>query len=233
VRCQPQFPAQFLAQSLAGRRLPVYCLLGCLIGGPQTLAAAGGDAAPLRDWLRGLTVMQADFRQVVTDESGKVLERAEGRMALHRPGRFRWESLRPYRQLLVVDGKQVWHYDPELEQVIVRDAGSTLRHTPAALLLGEERPERLFAIRALGAETGLRRWELRPRDGEEATGLHLLRVALERQRLAWMEWTDALGNKTRFEFLRQRRRLPPRAERELFSFAPPPGVDVIREQESQ
>ena len=57
-----------------------------------------------------------------------------------RPGRFRWE-LTPAGaaspQLMVADGKNLWFYDRDLEQVSVKAAAAALTATPASLLSGD------------------------------------------------------------------------------------------------
>ena len=41
-------------------------------------------------------------------------------MSLARPGRFRWDYEQPYQRVVVANGKQLWLYEADLEQVTVR-----------------------------------------------------------------------------------------------------------------
>src|SRR5437660_1200886 len=70
--------------------------------------------------LNNIHTMQATFKQTVLDTKGKILSRSEGKMSLQRPGQFRWDVLRPNRQLIVTNGQKIWIYDVDLEQVTVR-----------------------------------------------------------------------------------------------------------------
>src|SRR5690606_6172231 len=89
------------------------------------------------------------------DAAGTVREEADGVLMLAKPGRFRWDYRNPSEQLLVSDGRTVWLYDVELEQVTVRAAGQSLSTTPAMLLSGTGRVEDSFSVSDDGAADGL------------------------------------------------------------------------------
>ncbi len=55
-------------------------------------------------------------------------------MALQRPGKFRWEVVKPNAQLIIANGSRLWIYDPDLEQVIIRAFKHATGQTPALLL---------------------------------------------------------------------------------------------------
>ncbi len=185
---------------------------------PLFLFPALAFADPLEAFLKDLHTLEAAFVQVVTDEGGEVLERSEGKVWLKRPGRFRWEYQRPYRQLILADGRRLWIYDPDLEQVTVKPL-SALGETPASLLASEE-PLEGFDVEVEGS------WVLlRPRSRE--MGFETLRLGFEGGELRAMVLRDALGHVTRIA-LRDVRRNPP-LDDALFTFTPPPGADVIDE----
>ena len=46
-----------------------------------------------------------------------MLEQSQGTVVLARPGKFRWDYLKPFEQQIVADGTKVWIYDKDLEQV--------------------------------------------------------------------------------------------------------------------
>lgn len=183
------------------------------------------DAAAARrvaDALGGLTSLRAEFRQSVTDAQGRLLEQAEGTMALARPGRFRWDYRVP-RQVIVSDGRTVWFHDVELEQVTIRAAAETLAGTPAMLLAGNGELAAEFAIADAGAQDGLAWSLLTPRrsDGD----FRELRLGFSGRDLRRMQLLDRLGQVTRLEF-EQVERNPP-LDRAIFTLVPPAGVDVV------
>ena len=76
-----------------------------------------------------------------------VAANGHGTMRLQRPGRFRWEVVEPYSQLVVTDGTTVYVFDADLEQVTVQPLDETLQGTPARLLIGSmDTLESTFAV---------------------------------------------------------------------------------------
>jgi chaperone LolA len=199
-------------------------LIGTLWLAPALAAPATDAAAAMRveDFLGQLTSLRAEFRQTVTDARGRVLERAEGKMALARPGRFRWDYRVP-EQLIVSDGATVWLYDVELEQVTVRAAGEALAGTPAMLLAGEGDLRGEFEITDAGQQDGLDWSRLTPRrpDGD----FREVRLGFAGRDLRRMTFFDRLGQTTELELLQVERN--PRLDSSLFKFEPPPGVDIV------
>ncbi|MSQ92164.1 MAG: outer membrane lipoprotein chaperone LolA [Gammaproteobacteria bacterium] len=204
-------------------RLAVLLILS--LGIAPALAASTTDAAAVtrvEGFLGQLTSLRADFRQTVTDARGRVLERAEGAMALARPGRFRWDYRVP-EQLIISDGVTVWLYDVELEQVTVRAAGEALAGTPAMLLAGDADLNGEFEITYAGLEDGLEWSLLTPRRLD--SDFRDLRLGFEGMELRRMTLHDRLGQTTELELLNIVRN--PNIDEHLFSFKPPPDVDVV------
>jgi len=188
-------------------------------------ADAGADAAAaqrLESALGGLTGLRAQFSQSVIDARGQVIETAEGTVSLARPGKFRWEYRVP-EQLIVSDGVTVWFHDIGLEQVTIRAAADTLAGTPAMLLSGQGDLRAEFEIADGGTEEGLAWSRLTPR--EEEGDFRELRVGVASGELRRMTLLDRLGQTTELKFERIERN--PRFDKAVFSFIPPPGVDVV------
>ena len=99
------------------------------------LAFADGVTS-LRDFFNNTTTMRAQFSQMVNDNKGRKVQEVEGTMQLQRPNKFRWDYKKPYEQQIVSDGKQVFLFDTELQQVTIRDLSKTLGSSPAAMLAG-------------------------------------------------------------------------------------------------
>ena len=200
-----------------------------LAAGAGWLVAAGAAQAEARDikrvqsYVERLSTLRADFRQEVLDAAGAVREQAEGTLLLQKPGRFRWEYHRPSEQLLVSDGKTVWLYDVDLEQVTVRRIGDSLSTTPAMLLSGQSRVDESFTASDGGQTDGLDWVQLIPK--LEDTDFRSLRLGFRGGELARMDLTDRLGQRTSIEFRAVERNpvLSPAA----FTFVPPPGVDIV------
>ncbi len=201
---------------------------GIIVLALLVLSAAAVEARTAREHLdafyKGIKTMQAGFVQTRFDENGKPLESSEGIFALQRPGKFRFEYTKPYRQLYVADGGKIWNYDPDLEQVIVKSTDSTLGDTPALLLSGKRPLEKDFTITPIKRDGSDLQWlELRPR--KEESSFRSVRLGFSAKGLRLMEVVDVLGQTTRLQFrnIKVNTRLPDR----LFSFTAPKWVDVI------
>ena len=101
------------------------------------VASAHADGAlKLRQFVKDVKSAQASFTQTVTSPDGKKVRKSSGTLEFERPNRFRFAYQKPVEQVIVGDGKQVWLYDADLNQVTVRPMSQALGATPAALLSG-------------------------------------------------------------------------------------------------
>jgi outer membrane lipoprotein carrier protein len=194
------------------------------------LVSAAQAQTPLDTYLTHLKTLRAEFAQTVTDGKGVEVQKAQGTLVIVRPGRFRWE-LTPdgsSPQLMVADGKNLWFYDRDLEQVSVKAATAALTATPAGLLSGDGNIRELFTVAPAGRKDGFDWVLVTPRqsdaDFREArlgfgTGLR------QEGELKRMVLKDKLGQTVRLEFFKSERNLAV-AESEV-KFTPPPGADVI------
>ncbi len=94
------------------------------------------DAQQLSNLLRKLDTFKADFSQQMYIQSGEEPDLLTGTLIIQKPGKFRWQVTSPFEQLLIADGKSLWQYDVELEQVIARYIDESLGTTPVELLSG-------------------------------------------------------------------------------------------------
>jgi outer membrane lipoprotein carrier protein len=201
-------------------------VLGLCLGVCLLLAAAVAAATPaqqVEQYLQGLASWSAVFKQSIEDEQGKVLRGAAGHLYLQRPGKFRWDYTEPSEQLVLGDGKKLWFYDKDLAQANVRDMDATLASTPAVLLSGTGSVSGEFDITTLPASAGLEWFQLKPKHPD--TDFQLVRIGFAKGELAQMWLIDKLNQVTRLSFTDPKRNQPFPVD--LFTFTPPPGVDVI------
>jgi len=190
--------------------------------------AAPGDAPVqrLRDFLAKASSLQADFNQVLVDENEVPRQKSSGVFYLQRPGKFRWDYQKPYRQEIVSSGGKVWFYDVDLEQVTAKRLNQAIGSTPALLLSGEVALEQNFTIESQGTDEGLYWIKLVPK--EEDSGFRYVLIGLDGENLAGMELNDNFGQLTRIYFSNVKTGM--RLDRSLFEFKPPAGVDVFEEK---
>lgn len=76
----------------------------------------------------------AGFEQIVTDPDNRIINRGEGTLAIKRPNLFRWHAEQPDENVLVSDGRTLWHHSPYLDQVTAMWMEQAASHTPFVLL---------------------------------------------------------------------------------------------------
>jgi len=189
-----------------------------------TVAAAAVSASERVDrYLGGLTTLRAEFRQEVLDATGALRETAEGSLAISKPGRFRWDYRTPSEQLLISDGRTIWLYDVELEQVTRRATDQSLTATPAMLLSGQGKVSDSFRVTEGGRADGLEWAVLAPKLDD--TDFREVRLGFRDNQLERMELSDRLGQLTRIRF--SVIEMNPKLPADLFRFQVPAGVDVV------
>ncbi len=189
------------------------------------LAFAGGTAQ-LKRFLEETRSLKAEFSQTVTvRQGGRKPQHSSGKVTILRPGKLRWEILKPYPQLMVGDGDKIWIYDEELAQVTVRKVGQAIGSTPAAILAGNNELERNFTLRDDGEQDGVQ-WALAVPKAKES-GFEKLRIGFAGGELKAMELFDSFGQVTYLSFTHLERNPPLTAAQ--FHFTPPKGVDVVGE----
>ncbi len=181
----------------------------------------------LNDFLKNSKTLHAEFQQELFDEKGQLLEKSEGEMYVQRPGKFRWDYRKPYRQLIVADGTTVWVHDVDLEQVSKKSLNKALGKTPAILLSTHTNSEEEFFVNGLPSPApDVTLLELRPKDAQAQ--FETIRITLKNDELVSFELSDNLGQKTKMFFSNIERNTKLAAN--LFIFVPPAGVDVIEEE---
>jgi len=201
---------------------------------PGLLVALGAASlahgqTPLDDYLAHLKTLRTGFSQVVTDGRGLQVQKAAGTLLIVRPGKFRWE-LTPdgnaSPQLMVADGKNLWFYDRDLEQVSVKPAATALTATPASLLAGDENIRELFTVSPAGRRDGFDWVKVVPKQGD--ADFREAQLAFSRSELKRMVLKDKLGQTVRLEFVSSERNAPV-SDAEV-TFTPPQSADVIGTQ---
>jgi outer membrane lipoprotein carrier protein len=215
---------------------PVACvfLLAGLAGQAQADAVA-----TLRSFVKDVQSGRAAFTQTVTSPDGKKARKSSGTLEFQRPNRFRFAYTLPTEQLIVGDGKQVWLFDADLNQVTVRPMGQAIGASPAALLSGGSL-DKDFTLKAVtvsssnaaaAASTPLQatssiEWvEALPRhkDGQ----FQSVRVGFKQGQLAVLDILDSFGQRSRLDFAQFESGVALAASR--FQFTPPAGADVLKQ----
>lgn len=187
-------------------------------------AAAAQDLSTLLD---GIHSMRAGFTQTVYDNHGKAIQHSYGKMAMQRPGKFRWDVTRPIPQLVVANGSRLWIYDPDLQQVTIRTLKMAAGETPA-LLLSNVNTTVNQDFTVTESDLKMPGWDwfkLVPKKADNM--FEAVEMGFQNKHFLEMRLKDNLGHTTRIQY--QNAEFNVNLSSSLFSFNPPKGVDVINE----
>jgi outer membrane lipoprotein carrier protein len=175
----------------------------------------------LTELLKNIHSMQANFTQSLLDNHGKVIHQSKGKMFLQRPGKFRWETLTPNPQLIVANGKRLWIYDKDLEQVVIRPLAKQTGETPSLLLSDEN----LALDKDFSITQKSNAFVLIPKD--KSSMMESIQMKFNGEQISEMRLQDHLGHFTVIQFLNVKMNGPVSAS--LFQFSIPKHIDVIDE----
>lgn len=190
----------------------------------SSVARADGVSS-LKDFFNNTQSMRAKFHQMVNDNKGRKVQEVDGTMQLQRPNKFRWDYSKPYEQQIISDGKQVFLFDAELQQVTIRDLSKAIGSSPAAMLAGGEAVEKSFTLKNATRKDGLT-WVLAlPKDKD--SGFDRVLLGFKAEKLRKMEMYDSFNHVTLITFEDVERN--PALQEATFLFTTPKGVDVVGE----
>lgn len=147
-----------------------------------------------------------------------------GTFAFQRPGKFRWQVLKPYAQLIVSDGQHVYQYDPDLEQVTERKAGQAIGASPAALLFGSGSLDEAFKLQPQPDRDGLQWLRAVPKTPD--AGFVHADIGFANGLPHRLELLDAFGQTSRIQF--SDLQANPGIPAAQFQFAVPKGADLVK-----
>lgn len=210
-----------------GRAALAGLLLGAgLFAATLPSAAAATSVQLLEQWLQQTQSGSAQFTQTVSNAKGPAQAPASGQFAFERPDRFRWDYTKPYAQVIVSDGKQLWTYDHDLDQVTITPVTQAFKGTPAAIFAGADLTK-LFTLQAQPDASGLQWVQATPKSKD--SNFDWIRIGLratpQGPEVAELQLRDAFGQVSTMRFTAIVRNPALRAD--SFRFTPPKGASVI------
>lgn len=192
-----------------------------------SVLAHADPLADLNTQLKAFSSLSAQFSQTVTNAKGKQLYKVTGNMQVQKPNQLYWEARAPMPQIIVADGKKLWIYDQDLNQVTVKPITKELEATPALLLSGKlEQIAQRYQVSALPAKTGFSAFELIPLGSKKGT-FQKLDLIFNQGNLAVMDLWDNLGQATHIEFSQVK--MNANVDSKKFHFVPPKDADVVKD----
>ncbi len=173
--------------------------------------------------LGSLDNLTADFKQTVLDDDKKIVQQSSGKVAIQRPGKFSWIYTTPYEQHIIADGKELWVYDVDLDQVTVKPMSTGLASAPIMILMRKNEIAAEFNISEVGQRKFLYWVELEPKSQDmDYTKVY---IGIDDGGVKAMELRDKFGQSTQIVF--ENLRLNVVHNPKTFKFVPPAGVDVF------
>lgn len=179
----------------------------------------------LRKHLRALASFTADFTQELIDMDQQTIQVSTGDVVFKRPGKFIWFYRQPYEQQIISDGKKIWIYDKDLEQVTVKriENDAAPAQTPITILDDPDSIMDYYQIKLL-SERGAR-VEIQLTPLNENAIFNYVTLIFDGNALAGMELYDNFGHYNSLTFANIN--LQAQLNDEQFSFQTPAGVDMI------
>jgi len=210
-------------------------VLPALLAALVCLPAHGAPLDQLHAFLNGTTSSRGDFTQQSpgpraqtasgTSTTGKPLV-SHGSFEFQRPGRFRWTYSAPYEQLIVSDGKSLYLFDKDLNQVTKKKLAGALPASPASILFGSNDFEHDFSVADDGTKDGIE-WIRATPNGKDSL-FERIRIGFQNGLPAAMQLRDSFGQSTELSFEHVQRN--PVLTPERFTFTAPAGVDVLEDK---
>jgi len=177
----------------------------------------------LDNFFTKVTSMKGSFTQRAYNKRGKVTQNSSGLLYLRRPGKFRWVYKTPDPQEIIGDGRNVWVWDKDLDQVTVKPTSQAVSTTPIAILTRRDPPGARFHIKSLPRKSGIDWFQLVPK--KASRDFKRIDLGMDAQgRLRKMVMHDQLGQRTEVN-MNMQSNIP--ISGSTFFFQPPRGADVI------
>jgi outer membrane lipoprotein carrier protein len=168
----------------------------------------------------------ADFDQTSTIKAMEITDYAAGRVFFKRPGMMRWEYEMPDKQLILTDGKRLWIYRPEDNQVLVGKAPIYFGDGRGASFLADIKliREKFDLSLEVERDVNYHKLKLIPREASlELTAIYLW-VSKETFDVVQISTFNSYEDETRI--IMKNIRFLDTLEDSLFRFKAPPRTDV-------
>jgi outer membrane lipoprotein carrier protein len=207
-----------------------WSVIAALIASPAARAAESGSADAMVDRLQRNYDATNDFVTNFQQETEvKTLNRtlkSSGKLWYKRPGKMLWRYETPKDQFVLADGKHLYFYQPEQNQIIKSPLQNAFRtDIPLSFLLGLGNLKKDFNGTLKATEEQQHILRLEPK--AEAGGYSDITMGVSKTTfdILWVSVRDGSGNVTTIRFLDMRKGVG--VNDSLFNLQIPPGADIV------
>ncbi|ACJ20258.1 outer membrane lipoprotein chaperone LolA [Coxiella burnetii] len=202
-------------------------LLGIFLFSLSGIVSAQSDATTqLSQLLSNFRTYQAKFNQITFDGQDRVIQQSHGRVMIMRPGRFRWETDSPTKQIIITNGKTLWVYDVDLSQATQQPLAQKTNINPASLLSGSVKDLKQKFTITISPTSDAATFQLVPRLGK-SLNFNWIRLKFSKKQLTEMTVLNNLDERSIFQFSQIKVNAP--LSSTLFEFKPSRGIDVVKQ----
>jgi len=175
--------------------------------------------------LASIESLKADVVQLIVESDGGILEESKIKMYFKKPNGFYWETITPFKELIVTNGVKLWNYQPDLEQVVIEDWDSSKSELAAQLLNGEtENLGSDYQIEQLYSDdSGDHQFTLTPLATDSV--YERISISFVTSELDQIYLNSKNGQQTVWRFVTIERNES--LEDSVFEFDPPAGIEII------
>lgn len=212
-----------------GRIASVF-LLAMGLTAKASVAADGRNAEAIVDSLQknydSTTDFTADFQQETEVKNVNRTLKAAGKLSFKRPGKMLWRYDEPKGQFVIADGKYLYFYQPDQNQVIKSPLKNAFRgDIPLSFLLGLGNLKKDFNATLQSSDGNLYVLRLEPKGEGGGFSEILLAVNQGSFDIVWVSVHDAANNVTTLRFSNMRKGVG--VKDSLFQVQIPNGADVV------
>lgn len=197
----------------------VMCL--CLAGTAQ----AKGIIEEIQGKYEKITSIAASFSQSLLHKESGAEEKRTGTLHFKKPLQVRWETAKPHPEILVITAKEIWDYLPD-EEIVYKYAPQLVQDSRSLIqvVTGQARLDKDFDVREEGAEGGLLKLRLYPKEPSPQMVEAIMWVDSDSKLIKKASIIDFYGNINHIAFTQ----ISPNASlpKDVFAFIPPKGVEV-------
>jgi len=168
----------------------------------------------------------ADFQQQTEVKNINRTLKASGKLSFKRPGKMLWDYEEPKGQFVIADGKYLYFYQPDQNQVIKSPLKNAFRgDIPLSFLLGLGNLKKDFNATLQSSDQN--QYVLRLEPKSEAGGFSEILLAVNKASfdIVWVSVRDAANNVTTMRFSNMRKGVG--LKDSLFQVQIPSGADVV------
>lgn len=172
-----------------------------------------------------MKTFRAMFTQRLLHQESGSEEIRKGTLLFQKPLNIRWETEKPYPELLVVNKDAVWDYLPDEELAycyspdVVKDSRSVIQ-----VVTGQTRLDKDFTVQSEKDDGGLAVLRLYPKDPTPQLVEAILWIDKESKLISRVQIMDFYGNTNEVHFTTLTPDVP--LQMSVFSFTPPKGILV-------